>query len=318
MSKRLNILFLGGAKRVSFAEHLIAAGCKKEIDVCIFSYELNQTVPIASVGKVILGLRWKDVALDKHLISVIKEFHIGMVLPFVDPAVEVAARLKTALPDVFIPCSPIEICRIMFDKKCSEEWFISRKFPIPQSYRLQEIPVFPVILKPRKGSASKGIRIITDRVTWLSVENPDEYVIQKYIAEREEFTVDAYVSSSGKIISVVPRLRLDVAGGEVMNSVTVRDERLIALSREIILAGGFRGPVTIQFLRDKTTDEIYIMEINPRLGGGVIVSIEAGADIPLFLLEEEAGNMPEPVDDWRENTLMTRYFKEVIFYADHH
>ena len=60
------------------------------------------------------------------------------------------------------------------------------------------------------------------------------------------------------------------------------------------------------------------MEINPRLGGGVITSIEAGADITEFILRNYLGEDLDSCVSWKDRTLMTRYFKEVIFYADNH
>lgn len=103
-----------------------------------------------------------------------------------------------------------------------------------------------------------------------------------------------------------------------MNSETRRDKDLIAISEKVLMSGDFKGPVTIQFLRDKKTGANYIMEINPRLGGGVITSIEAGADITEFILRDYLGGELKPCNDWKDKTLMTRYFKEVIFYADNH
>jgi carbamoyl-phosphate synthase large subunit len=318
MKKEVNILFLGGAKRVSLAEHLIKAGQQRGTHIHIFSYELNREVPIASVGEVIVGRKWIDDSLYEDLSAVIRQRDIHIVLPFVDPAIEVASQLKSLHLEVFIPCSSAELCRIMFDKQISNEWFISQDVPVPQSYATGGEILFPVIMKPRVGSASKGIKVVYNEEDFREVAYPETYLIQEYIADSEEYTVDCYISQTRKIISVVPRIRLEVAGGEVMSSRTLRDETIIKLSEKIIAAGVFQGPVTIQFIRDKKNGATYVMEINPRLGGGVIVSIAAGADIPAFILAESEGECLQPVTDWKENTLMTRYFKEVIFYADNH
>lgn len=318
MSKEINILFLGGAKRVSLAEHLIKAGRERGEQIQIYSYELTQQVPIACVGEVIVGRKWKDATLYNHLSEIIREKDIQIVLPFVDPAIEVAGRLKELHPTLFVPCSPIETCLTMFDKQLSNEWFLRHHIPVPAGYRANETPTFPVILKPRTGSASKGIRVIYNEGQWKELLDLSDLLIQAYIAVNEEYTVDCYVSQAGEVLSIVPRIRLETAGGEVMSTRTVRDTALIALSEQILATGAFRGPVTIQFIRDLDNYATYVMEINPRLGGGVIASIEAGADIPAFLLAEYAGEALQPIDDWKENALMTRYFKEVLFYADNH
>jgi len=318
MNEVLSVLFLGGAKRVSLATYLIEEGKKRNIEVRIFSYELSGQVPIAAVGEVIIGKRWKDADLDSHLSTIIKDRNIRMILPFVDPAIEVASRLKKVHPEVFIPCSSIELCRTMFDKQLSNDWFREHGIPVPRYFRnIREIEL-PVICKPRTGSASKGIKIILEKEELNTLSSPENYLIQEYLSDNEEYTVDCYVDCHGRILTVVPRIRLEVAGGEVMTSRTVRDEVLIGLSKKILMADAFRGPVTIQFIRNKQTGDTYVMEINPRLGGGVIAAIAAGGNMPAFLLDECEGKQPAAVEDWRENTLMTRYFKEVIFYADNH
>lgn len=316
--KKVNILFLGGAKRVSLAEHLIKAGKKLGLDIAIFSYELDERVPLASVGTILKGKKWSDADLFSDLHNQIMRNDISIVLPFVDPAIEVAELLKSGNQNLFIPTCGKDICHIMFDKVLSERWFIEKGLPIPPSFSQNDQIQFPIIVKPRTGSASKGIRVIEDAEEWDKLVNKDNFVIQQFIADREEYTVDCYVTTSGKIISIVPRLRILTAGGEVMNSETRRDKDLIAISEKVLMSGDFKGPVTIQFLRDKKTGANYIMEINPRLGGGVITSIEAGADITEFILRDYLGEELKPFNDWKDKTLMTRYFKEVIFYADNH
>lgn len=314
----INILFLGGAKRVSLAEHFQISGKKMGFNVNIFSYELQKECPIAAVGKVIIGKRWKDKALAEDMKNVVSKNHINIVLPFVDPAVEIIALHARAFEKVFIPISSYDICAVMFDKKRSEKWFIDNDIPIPISFSSHDIFPFPIIIKPRRGSASQGIEVIGSWEEWKKVENPDDYVIQRFIENKTEYTVDCYVSQKGEIISIVPRERLVVAGGEVMNSRTIKDSTLDKLSRKILKAGDFKGPITIQFIRDNQTNETFVMEINPRLGGGVITSIEAGADIPSYILNEYLGNEIPPCTDWEANTLMTRYYKEVMFYANNH
>ena len=57
MSRLFTILMLGGSKRVSMGEQLIRAGRELDLDVQIFSHELDRRQPIASIGKVIVGKR---------------------------------------------------------------------------------------------------------------------------------------------------------------------------------------------------------------------------------------------------------------------
>lgn len=77
-----------------------------------------------------------------------------------------------------------------------------------------------------------------------------------------------------------------------------------------------RGPVNLQFLHDLDSDRYLLMEVNPRLGGGVICSIFAGAPITDYIIDEALGVELSPCNDWASDTLMARYFKEAIFYEE--
>jgi len=311
----INILFLGGAKRVSLAKHFINTASDLGHIVKIFSYELDEKVPIASVGNVLIGKRWNDESIIEDLLHTIKKYRIGIVLPFVDPAISVASKLSLHCPDVFIPVSDISLCNIMFDKVLSSEWFKNHCIDQPESFDNLDNLKYPIILKPRHGSASKGISVCFDQKDIPKYDLSD-FLIQKYIEDHTEYSVDCYVSKNGCITSVVPRIRLETSCGEVVKSITVKNDAIIKQSIKILKSGSFRGPITIQFIIDNKSGSIFVMEINPRLGGGVVTSIGAGSGIVKMILDEYLGKTIFPINDWKDNTLMFRYFNEVIFYAD--
>ena len=145
-------------------------------------------------------------------------------------------------------------------------------------------------------------------------DNISEYLLQEYLVDKKEYTVDCYVSQEGEILVSVPRERLEVMGGEVTRTVTTRIPELEKMSRDIIRSFNLFGPVTLQFLYDMRSSRYLLMEINPRLGGGVICSVYAGAPIPDYILREALGAAVEPCEDWANNCLMARYQKETIFY----
>lgn len=309
-NKTVNILFLGGAKRVSLGERFIYSAKKLGVKLNIFSYELDKCAPIASLAKVIIGLRWSDKAVLQHLSGIITQFNINIALPFVDQACMTAAALKEKDNRVFVPVSPTSVCKLFFNKIKSNKWFIKNDFPVPN-----ETVTTPLIAKPRNGSASKNIIIIKNKKDLALMQDrliSRDYLIQRFINGRE-YSVDCYVSMSGDIISIVPRKRLDVSDGEVIKSVTVRDQVMNKMSKKIISCAGLRGPITIQFIRENESGKTFIMEVNPRFAGGVILSIAAGADIPEMILHEYLGIPNKPFSNWKENLLMSRAYREYFY-----
>ena len=312
---KLTVLMLGGARRVSMAELLKKSGKRLGYDVDIISYELMSQVPIAVIGKVVVGLRWSDPDVVDDIVRVARENEVNIILPFVDGAIEIAAKCREKLPDVFIPVSEFETARKMFDKVEAAKAFREMGIAIPKTYSVINARI-PAIAKPRHGSASRGIKIFYSLEELMHLENLSEYLVQEYIENCTEYTVDCYVSQAGEILVTVPRERIEVMGGEVTRTETSRNETLERLSREVIDAFSFRGPVTLQFLYDRDHDRYLLMEINPRLGGGVVCSVYAGAPITDYILQESLGVDVEPCDDWSNHTLMARYQKEIIFYNE--
>lgn len=313
--KKLTVLMLGGARRVSMAELLKRSGQRLGYEIEIVSYELDKKVPIALCGEVIVGLKWSNPNVVDDIKNVIKEHEVNIVLPFVDGAIEIASRLHEELPDVFIPVSDFELSKAMFDKVEAARMFKEAHVPIPLTYSVISAEM-PAIAKPRHGSSSRGIKIFHNIDELMHLDNLSDYLVQEYIEDNSEYTVDCYVDKGGNPMVIVPRRRLEVMGGEVTRTETCRVEELHQLSQRVLETFPLRGPVTLQFLHDRKKDRYLLMEINPRLGGGVICSIYAGAPFTDYILQEALGIPVSPCLDWVDKTLMARYQKEAIFFGD--
>lgn len=318
MRQAVNILFLGGAKRVAMARLFKKAAVSLGLDPVIFSYELSDEVPIAEEASVIKGLRWSDPELMRHLHEVVEENRIDIIVPFVDPAVGVAARFCRNNPEVFAPCAAPEFAETMFDKALADKLFRQSGIQLPPEADGSD----EVICKPRCGSASKGILVVpADTYRQMAGDNAvaDKYIFQGYVADRDEYSVDCYVNLNGSFVCAIPRKRLEVSGGEVTSTITVHSPQLVSLSHEVLTKLGVRGAATLQFLRDRSCEgaPYMLMEVNPRLGGGAVCSVHAGADIPVYILSDWLGKPAKECQSWRENLKICRYPAEVVFDNGH-
>lgn len=140
--ERINILFLGGAKRVSLARKLIDAGADMGLEVNIFSYELTSQVPIASVGTVIVGSRWDDPELLDHLHDIVEAAEISVMLPFFDAAVVATGKYISIYGDVWAPVMNPHLAESFYDKTISAVLFEENNIPIPATYKSGR-PHFP-------------------------------------------------------------------------------------------------------------------------------------------------------------------------------
>lgn len=311
--QRISILMLGGGRRVSLAELLKESGRRLGTDVEVTGYELVTKVPLAAAGNIVRGMAWDDGRVVDDVVRVARETGAAIILPFSNGAVDVAARVRPLLPDVFVPVCDAATAAVMFDKIEAAKAFKDAGMPMPRTYNVLNAEL-PAIAKPRHGHSSRGIKVFTNMDDLMHLADIKQYLLQAYIPNHKEYTVDCYVTQQGVTLCTVPRLRMEVSGGESTRSRTCRLPQLEEMAREVIDAFRLRGPVNIQFLYDEDHDRYLLMEVNPRLASGVVCSIKAGAPFADYIIGESLGVELHECNDWSDSTLMTRYWKEVIFY----
>ncbi len=185
----------------------------------------------------------------------------------------------------------IDICK---DKKKTAQFFRKYNIEAPQTYDRDNVgnAEYPLIIKPLDGMGSMGVFIAVDEEDLkYAIKKTSNPIIQEKL-EGTEFTMDVLCDVSGNIIYIVPRERLEVRDGEVNKSRVVLEKSIIELSERVVKSlqqeGTVRGPLTLQCF--KTSEgTLKMLEINPRLGGGVPLSFASGADYSKAFFEMSEG-----------------------------
>lgn len=297
----MNFLLLGAGRRVSFIQHLMSN------NVNVYCYEYEEDTAASKVCKSFKGHKWGSSKIVEHISSIIEENNIDCIIPLQDEAILFLSQNKKNLK-TFCLCPNAYSSKIAFDKK-EFEIFIKNNF---NSLYPDSEEIFPKFAKPRFGNGSKGICVLRDK-NELSKINTENFVIQKFIEGGEEYSVDCFFSN-GFLIDCVPRIRLRVANGEVLNSQTFESKFLHQTCRDIGEIIEYDGPACIQFIKDKKTEKIYIMEINARFGGGCILSLKSGFNMIKCIKEKiEGKNFSHIKGSWKKNLLMKRVNTEFYF-----
>ncbi len=171
-----------------------------------------------------------------------------------------------------------------------------------------------LIVKPRNGRGSNGVLMIKNNIDELEAisDKLDKtlFVLQEFIAGKE-YTADLLCDNNGLLLNIVVRERLNVDSGIAVVAKTVKNERIIEYVEKIQKHIMFRGFNCIQFREEN--NEFYLTDINPRIGGGSVLSLFASKSmldnfINLLLLNYE--NLVYNNFDFEERT-MYRYYSEV-------
>lgn len=171
---------------------------------------------------------------------------------------------------------------------------------------------YPLIAKPRTGRGGRGIYIINSPDDFKYLEGVEKkYIIQEYI-KGIEYSVDTLSDLEGNCLVAVPRSRLEIKGGVCWKGKIEKNMLIVYEAKKAVEKLGIVGPACLQLILGED-NSVNIFEVNPRIGGTVSLSINAGVDIPelsLRILNKDA--IKEDKLKYKE-LFISRYFEETFF-----
>ncbi|MHC4309341.1 MAG: ATP-grasp domain-containing protein [Planctomycetota bacterium] len=167
-------------------------------------------------------------------------------------------------------------------------------------------------MKPWDGYASRGNAVVNNRkeLAFFARRIPNP-ICQEFITGTEH-TCDVYVDFSMKVRCVVPRKRIEVRAGEVSKAQVVKHSDIMGQSARLVeTLGAGPGVITLQLFLTRD-NSVKFIEINPRFGGGVPLSLKSGANFPKWILQGLLGRKTNiRFDGFKDKLIMLRYDGEV-------
>ncbi len=247
---------------------------------------------------------------------------IGLIIPTRESDLEPLAKLKSSFASegIAIAISDWETISLCSDKLATETFFKRVKAPTPKTITLKECREreneldFPLIAKPRYGSASKGVQKIHEADELKSLS--EDYLLQEQ-APGHEYTINTYVSLFGECICTIPHRRILVDGSESVQARTEKIPTLMEWGKRISESlPGASGPLNIQCFFDANSNTIQFIEINPRLGGGFPIANAAKGNFVEWIFQEvfEKRRL-DTFQNWTDKLMMMKY-RDAIFEVD--
>lgn len=311
-----------------------AAGCMASIGLIRELMKRGVEVICADADPLSVGLyyckkgylipRGDDPNFIPTILKISKKEHInGIISGPEEEILSLSKHKELFIKEDILPLVPdYESALICSDKFKTFDFFRNLGVPTPNTLfvkngkideTLLEAKHFPVILKPRFGRGSKGIYIARNKDElrfYLSRVLNSDYLIQELI-RGVECTIDVFSDLNGEPLSIVPRKRLAVESGIAVKSQTFYDKEIIEYAYRITKKLNLTGPANIQCIIDKSDNVPKFIEINPRFGGGSILSIKADPTIVENLIRIIKGEKPIRSRGFKVGLIMLRYYSEI-------
>jgi carbamoyl-phosphate synthase large subunit len=243
--------------------------------------------------------------------KIVKKEKIKLIIPTIDPELLLWAKNKDEFEQkgVRVSVSPPESIVICNDKWETFQFFLKNGFPFPETYLPEMLNYkmqYPLFIKPRQGRGSVHSYLVRNkRELDFFVDYVQDPLVQDYL-QGKEFTVDAFYSSDGELISFIPRYRLVIRSGVSDRGRTFKNALLTEWIKKIGRKMKFEGAVNIQGKVFKR--KVTFFEINPRFSGGIQLSTAAGPNFAELLIRELKGEKLEPqVGKYTDRLVMTSY-----------
>jgi carbamoyl-phosphate synthase large subunit len=318
--ENLNVLFTCIGRRVSLLNSFRRAGAQLKINTSLFgtdTTELSSALQLCDKGFLVKPTTHADYL--KQLLSIVKTNRIKLLVPTVDLDLKLLAKNKPkfAAMGCCVLVSDPDVVDICQDKRKTYRFLIKNGFDTPvtmgvRSALSKKKLTWPCFVKPWDGYAGRGNAVVNNRkeLSFFAGRIPN-CIVQEFI-KGTEHTCDVYVDFCLKVRCVVPRKRIEVRTGEVSKGQIIKHPRIMSEAARLVeKLGAGPGVITLQlFLTDD--DRVKFIEVNPRFGGGVPLSIKAGANFPKWMLKELLGRKTNiRFDGFKDRLIMLRYDSEV-------
>ena len=315
----INLLILSAGRRVELINCFKRAKERLEIEGMVVAADCSDLAPAlyfadkpVLVPRISEGMGYVDA-----IISICRQDDIKLVIPTIDTELLLLSEQKEYIEkncDAKVLVSDNAVIKACRNKINTQEFMEANGFLVPRMLTpkeaMKEDAKYPLFIKPLDGSSSINAFKVNNQkemATYLElVENP---IIQEFI-EGKEFTIDVFLDFTGKIISMVPRVRIATRSGEIAKGKIVKDVEIIQDVKRLMETLKPIGHITVQCM--KTKRGIEYIEINPRFGGGAPMSIMAGADSCENLYRLLRGESLKYNDNYRENVTFLRFDSSIM------
>src|SRR5918999_2324577 len=257
----------------------------------------------------VLAPRIDDPGYVDSIAGLVDEHDVQLVVPLTDLDHVPLSHARDDLGALVLLPSE-EVVRLVGDKYLGHVFFEQQGIPTPQSWLPEHVPdwaEYPLLVKVREGYGSRHIYRAQDRAEldfFLRYTTVPSFV--QTCCRGEEFSIDVFCDLDGRCLNAIPRTMIESKGGESIKGMTIRDEVLIELGRDVSEKLQLVGPANIQCFRE-ADDSHFITDINPRFGGGFPLPLAAGGRYPELALPLARGERPEPrLGEFRDGIVMTR------------
>lgn len=281
-----------------------------------------------SCGRFVLLPDSRKASFSEALQQTIKKLHITAVFPLEDATITRLYNI-TFPQNVVAPLPSAESFELASDKWLTYLAASDAGVLFPKSYLLDSVNPeetlkefgFPCIIKPRRGSGTRGVRLINspseldELKKSISEKEQSSFLVQEFIPHGGAGGACVLIPKNGKpVVFTFRRLReYPPSGGPSTLRRSEYIPEIESYAIELLTSIGWKGLAMVEFRRHSSTGKWFLMEINPRIWGSIALAIKAGINFPSLALQDALGyDIRQPM--WRQGITSRWWFGDILHF----
>jgi carbamoyl-phosphate synthase large subunit len=195
--------------------------------------------------------------------------------------------------------------------------------PVPKSVtltdpeRISRLPdelSLPVMVKGRFYDARMAYTLGEVRAHFdaISAKWGLPVIVQEFVAG-EEFDIVGVGDGDGGLIGSVAMRKMQLTDkGKAWGGITVTDGHLEALVARFVAALKWRGPFEVEVMRKGGSDELFLIEVNPRFPAWVYLAVGAERNLPWAVVQLALGEPVAPFPPAAAGVMFLRHSLDQI------
>ena len=309
----MNILFTCAGRR-TYLLNYFKEQLKGEGEIIATDMQLSAPALSAADIKIQVPGVYAEDYIDKTL-DICKKHDVDAIISLNDLELPILSENKHKFEDlgVKVIVSSPKVIDISFDKFKTAQFIEKIGLKAPKTFVNYDEAIkalesgilnFPLVLKPRWGSGSIGIEFVNNMEELEEVYNSllkkvkksilstasigDEYILIQEKIEGQEYGLDIMNDLKGNNRGVSVKKKLAMRAGETDKATTVDNPKLREIGK--IIGENLKHIGNLDIDVFEKDGEYFVLELNPRFGGGFPFSYEAGVNFPRAIIEWIKGN----------------------------
>lgn len=247
---------------------------------------------------------------EAAFISVLKEkvaeLHPKVLMPTHDESVVIMRHRNEFPKDLIIPYENADKLLTLANKAKSTLIARDAGVTVPKVYdSIDDIDVFPIVLKTVMGNSAKGVFFPKDKNELLRLmqkHKHEKMLMQEWIGGTD-YSVDCVRWDAFCQMSVYHAIVTKTKGGGTTTQREIVSAPLLeAEAKKLMDAIDFHGVCGMDFRYDPTSNKSAYIETNVRFTGGIATPVAAGFDIPWIVYKLATEGEYTPPINVRTNT----------------